>query len=326
MADVTKKPEPLTEAESLALTDCESIIESGLQTFVVVGAALARIRERRLYRESHETFEAYCQERWGWSDRRARQLIEAHEVVESVAQTGTMVPVNERQARALKDVPADQRATVLEEARADAASEGKAVTAERIRETAHKYTPMKQRAKSKPAPKVKMEQDSHPLTEGSAAPVTILDVKVSGADTGAESVATAPAIEDVPPVDEQAAPTAEAEAGPRVQPPVSDGREQADGGVVTSPSEASEDSADTDPGVVQDRDDHAPRASSAEPEWVGHAVLVVRNTASVLADADVDTIAGRFGADDLPGLDAAYRAMGKLVLKVRARLEVSDAA
>lgn len=307
MADVTKKPEPLTEAESLALTDLEGIIEAGLQTFVEVGAALARIRERRLYRTTHETFEAYCQERWGWSRQRASQLIGAHEVVAELSTTVDTGDLTERHVRALRDVPAEQRATVLEKARADAASEGKPVTAERIRETAHKYTPMKQRAKSKPRPRA-------------------VEVKSSGADAGAESVVTAPEIAEVPPVDEQAAPTAEAEAGPRVQPPVSDEREQADGGVVTPPSEASEDSADTDPGVVQDRDDPAPRASSVDPGWVGHAVLVVRNTASVLADADVDALAGRFCADDLPGLDAAYRAMGKLVLKVRARLEVSDAA
>lgn len=325
MTDVTKKPEPLTEAESLALTDCESIIEEGLQTFVVVGAALASIRERRLYRTTHETFEAYCQERWGWSSSRARQLIGAHEVVESVTRGNTEPPETEKHARELIRVPAEQRATVLEEARADAASEGKRVTAERIRETAHKYTPMKERAKSKPAPRAKPEQDSHPLTEGSAASVTVSDVRVSGADTGAESVVTAPEIAEVPPVDEQAAPTAEAEAGPRVQSPVSDEREQADGGVVTSPSEASEDSADTDPGVVQDRDDPAPRASSADVP-VGIVALVVQNAATALATADVDALAGEFGSDDLPGLDAAYRAMGRLVLKVRARLEVSDAA
>jgi hypothetical protein len=176
-----------------------------MTTFVEVGAALALIRERQLYRTSHDTFEAYCRERWGWNDRRARQLIDAHEVVASLAETGTMVPKNERQARALKDVPPEHRATVLTEAREQAASEAKPVTAERIRETAHKYVPIsqrKQKATTKPKPREER----------------------SGADERVESVVTAPEIAEVPPVDEQDVPTAEADAedGPRVQPPASD--------------------------------------------------------------------------------------------------------
>ena len=128
----------LTETEVVKLRDLEGIVERGLQTFVEVGAALAIIREQKLYRAAHSTFEAYCEERWGWSDRRARQLMDASEVVTSLAETGTMVPVNERQARELARVPEDQRADVWKKA-VDTApvTNGKPkVTAGHVREAA----------------------------------------------------------------------------------------------------------------------------------------------------------------------------------------------
>lgn len=82
------------------LAELESVIERGVPTFMEVGRALAEIRDTRLYRETHPTFEAYCRDRWGFTDRRARQLIAASRQVES----GTTVPVeNERQARRLRD-------------------------------------------------------------------------------------------------------------------------------------------------------------------------------------------------------------------------------
>lgn len=85
----------LTRAETASLAECEAVIERGLKTFVEVGEALLRVRDERLYRATHPTFEHYCRERWGFGGRRARQLMAASEV-------GTIVPVeNEGQAREL---------------------------------------------------------------------------------------------------------------------------------------------------------------------------------------------------------------------------------
>lgn len=58
------------------------LIERGLTTFVEVGEALLEIRESRLYRETHATFEAYCQSRWAWSGDHAKRLMNAAEVAE----------------------------------------------------------------------------------------------------------------------------------------------------------------------------------------------------------------------------------------------------
>jgi hypothetical protein len=111
--------------EVAELERCEAIIDAGLKTFVEVGNALMIIRDSRLYRGTHERFEEYCRERFGFSDRRARQLMSASEVVANLeaetangehasTKTGTVVPVptRERQARPLAklDPPAQKEA------------------------------------------------------------------------------------------------------------------------------------------------------------------------------------------------------------------------
>ena len=55
---------PLTKGERDELGECERIIEKGLATFYEVGNALLRIRESRLYRTTHSSFDRYCKERW----------------------------------------------------------------------------------------------------------------------------------------------------------------------------------------------------------------------------------------------------------------------
>ncbi len=85
-----------------ALAECERVIERGLKTFIEVGHALARIREERLYRETHTTFEAYCRDRWEFDASRARQLISAAKTVTVVTVGGQPAPISERVARELR--------------------------------------------------------------------------------------------------------------------------------------------------------------------------------------------------------------------------------
>lgn len=87
---------------SAALAECERVIERGLKTFFEVGHALARIREERLYREAHTTFEDYCRDRWEFDASRARQLIRAAKTVTVVTVGGQPAPISERVARELR--------------------------------------------------------------------------------------------------------------------------------------------------------------------------------------------------------------------------------
>lgn len=144
----------LTSTEKLKLVDLELVIERGLQTFVEVGAALTLIRDQKLYRESHGTFEEYCQDRWGWTDRRARQLMDASAVVGHLtdgSETGTTVPVNERQAREIGKVSKEKRAEVWSEAveTAPKKEDGKPkLTASHVKRTVEKHVPPKSKLDS----------------------------------------------------------------------------------------------------------------------------------------------------------------------------------
>jgi hypothetical protein len=110
----------LSHDESSRLSTLEATIERGLTTFVEVGSALSEIRDQRLYRETHGTFESYCQERWGMSSRRANQLVSAAEVVSAISDNGNhgsqILPTTERQARPLAELPKPDRADAWQEA------------------------------------------------------------------------------------------------------------------------------------------------------------------------------------------------------------------
>lgn len=105
---------PLTTAEAEVLADCEETISHGLQTFVEVGTALSLIRDNRLYRTDHATFEAYCQDRWQLSRPRAYELMTAATAVSGMPDTDR--PANARQAVELARVPEPERADVWQKA------------------------------------------------------------------------------------------------------------------------------------------------------------------------------------------------------------------
>lgn len=112
MRETTADTEPMTLRDRDELVQHEAAITRGLQTFLDVGSRLADIRDKRLYRDQDTTFEAYCERRWGFSDRRARQLIDAAGMVAALP-TGTIVPVTESQARELAGLSPDDAAEVM---------------------------------------------------------------------------------------------------------------------------------------------------------------------------------------------------------------------
>jgi hypothetical protein len=70
--------------EQTRFAELELVIDRGLRTFIEVGDALREIRDSRLYRETGGTFEEYVKARWGWSRRRAYQLIAGADVAGNV--------------------------------------------------------------------------------------------------------------------------------------------------------------------------------------------------------------------------------------------------
>ena len=127
---------PLNSAEANALAYNERRVSEGLERFRDVGLALASIRDNRLYRATHATFEDYCRERWHWSRQRAHQMIECAEVAASLPTDCQPLVDNERQARELAKVEPEKRAEVL----ALAAQAGP-VTAKAIKQAAQAVEP-----------------------------------------------------------------------------------------------------------------------------------------------------------------------------------------
>lgn len=97
----------LSAAERKALKRFENTIAEGAAAFLRVGLALREIRDRRLYRETHSSFESYCLKRFNFKRAYGYRLIEEATAVAElqVYPIGdTPLPQNEGQARELTAV------------------------------------------------------------------------------------------------------------------------------------------------------------------------------------------------------------------------------
>jgi hypothetical protein len=70
----------LSAEERERLAELEGTLERAKLVFVAIGEALGEIRDSRLYRETHSSFDAYTHERWGMRDGVAIRLIGAARV------------------------------------------------------------------------------------------------------------------------------------------------------------------------------------------------------------------------------------------------------
>lgn len=112
--DILEETTDLSVDERSELERNERIIAGGLQTFYDVGHALAEIRDRKLYRARFRTFEAYCQDRWGFSRQRASQLIIGADVAENLSTVVDKTGLLEVHARELASVPPNEQRLVYQ--------------------------------------------------------------------------------------------------------------------------------------------------------------------------------------------------------------------
>lgn len=106
---MTNGTAPTVSLRQKRRAELEQIIERGFKTFVEVAHALAEMRDEKLYLDTHETFEAYCQDRWKFSRQYAYRLLSAAQVAVNVS---TIVDIpNVEIARELGrlESPQDQR-------------------------------------------------------------------------------------------------------------------------------------------------------------------------------------------------------------------------
>lgn len=95
--------DPLSEPEKIELKSLERQVRQHLTGYMKCGQALQRINDKRLYRETHATFEAYCSEVFTLDRSRAYQLMRAVETTENVDKLSTDEerPISEGQVRPL---------------------------------------------------------------------------------------------------------------------------------------------------------------------------------------------------------------------------------
>lgn len=71
----------------------EAIVDRGLVTFVEVGAALMRIRDRGSYVLTHPTFSAYIEARWAMSKAYAYDVMNSAEVTQTIEAHASDLPL-----------------------------------------------------------------------------------------------------------------------------------------------------------------------------------------------------------------------------------------
>jgi len=89
----------LSDREQADLATCEAALDNLRVAFWAAGKALQVIRDARLYRDTHATFEDYVEQRWDMSRSPAYRLIDAWPLAERLSPMGDKL--NERQVREL---------------------------------------------------------------------------------------------------------------------------------------------------------------------------------------------------------------------------------
>jgi hypothetical protein len=107
--------EVLEQSERALLSTYESIVKKNKDAFIETGTALMRIRDGRLYRETHKSFADYCSKKWEFSKTHVNRLIDASEVHEDLTPIGVM-PKSESQIRPLSQLPPADRDDAWKEA------------------------------------------------------------------------------------------------------------------------------------------------------------------------------------------------------------------
>ena len=155
MLGLSEEATPMTDRERRLRDDCEAKVRTGLKATQAVqeaGKALKTLKDNDLWRDSHDSWETYCRERFQLSTRRALQLIEFAgmcAVYGEVAGTGCSDELpSEYAMRPLAGLEEDAVAEALKEAVEE--SGGQTPTPKAIRRAAAKRKP-KAKRKAKPA-------------------------------------------------------------------------------------------------------------------------------------------------------------------------------
>jgi hypothetical protein len=129
----------LSAEERQRLRQYELMIQ---QNMVEIGMALLDIQESRLYRETHESFEAYVHDRFGISKTHAYGKIAAARVIKNLSGVVHVLPQNERQCRPLTSFAPAQQQLIWQEVIAT----GDRITGKLVEKIVAKHKPPRKNA------------------------------------------------------------------------------------------------------------------------------------------------------------------------------------
>ena len=168
----------LNEDEKKTLNSQLRIIRKGMSTFIDVGNALSRIREGKLYRETHKSFEAFAKYHFEYSRTYATGLANSAELISQLKEANVKeLPKNEAQARILLGVanPIEVWSKSLETAKA----KKRPVTANLIKNIGGKAPKPKPKKPPKPNLRAIVEEAQNELKDGNTKKVEELLAKLS---------------------------------------------------------------------------------------------------------------------------------------------------
>lgn len=114
MALDQKGKKALTERDLKDLKRLEKVVADDLAQFIRVGMALSEILKRELWTATHDSFEAYCVEKFDMRKAHAYRLIAEAKAVKELSPIGdSLTPKNEAQARELTKAPKEKRDEVM---------------------------------------------------------------------------------------------------------------------------------------------------------------------------------------------------------------------
>jgi len=152
--------EMLDKTQQKKLADNEEVIEKFRKSGLEAGKALRVIRDERLYRQTHKTFEEYLKERWDIERTYGHYLITYAETVENVHNC-EQIPETESQARPLTKLEPEKQKKVWQKVVDWSKKTGKQITAKVVEEV------VKEETKGLPTKKTTNVSVNPPATLGS---------------------------------------------------------------------------------------------------------------------------------------------------------------
>ena len=101
----------LSSLSAFEIEERDELENTVSQAFYLAGQALKTLRDKKLYRETHSTFESYVKDRFGFTRIAAYYLISAAEVVNNLKcqPMVNILPTSERQCREVAKLPSHQQ-------------------------------------------------------------------------------------------------------------------------------------------------------------------------------------------------------------------------